>query len=74
MTTNEIEGAVRRLAIEYREDVLVRRRLGDKHAEYHAQNPKVDAFKLLLDAGRTPSETVREFERVLATLGPEVLR
>lgn len=57
------------LAAEYVSDVRARQALGDKNAAYHAQRPKIDAHKLLLDAGFTAKEVVNTFNEVCASLG-----
>lgn len=56
---------VRELSQEYARDVQARKDLGDTHAEYHAQLPKVRAYKLLMDTGLTPKQAIAEFQRIL---------
>ena len=53
------------LVDKYRRDVAARRQLGDEHAEYHAQLPKVCAYKLLMDRGMTAKQAVEEFAKLL---------
>jgi len=55
------------LAREYADDVRLRRRHGDSHAEYHAQRPKVKAYGALMHAGLSPREAVDYFRDVLRT-------
>lgn len=57
---------IERLAEAYAKDVAARRRLGDANAEYHARAPKVEAYRLLLEAGYSVKETVEIFRRVVA--------
>ena len=55
---------VRQLAREYTVDVYNRRRVGDAHAKYHAQRPKVKAYGVLMKAGLTPREAIQYFRSV----------
>ena len=65
MAKRALPREVHRLACEFKTDVQHRRALGDRQAEYHAQRPKVQAYKLMLDAGLRPREAVKRFARIL---------
>lgn len=45
-------------------DVEARLAAGDKRAEYHAQRPKVDAYRLLMAQPMSPKEAVATFKRI----------
>lgn len=60
------------LAEEYVKDVKARRAFGDFRPEYHAQKPKVEAYKLLLDEGLSSRKAVAYFRHVLTLIGEEV--
>lgn len=62
---NTLKYKVAQLASAFAEDVKLRKALGDSHAEYHAQAPKVEAYKLLLDAGYGPKAAVEIFGKAL---------
>lgn len=57
MKTHVLE-EVRELMNKFRRDVELRKELGDSNAEYHSREPKIRAYKLLLDEGLTPKEAV----------------
>jgi hypothetical protein len=59
---------IQALAEQYAREVRLRTELGDARAEYHAQAPKIMAYKLLIDSGLTPKEAIAEFQRVLEGL------
>lgn len=56
---------IRELAREYARDVAARKALGDSHAEYHAQHPKVKAYRLLIETGLKPKAAVERFKEIL---------
>ena len=65
---SDVEQKAAELARAYRDDVAARTKVGDKRAEYHAQEPKVEALRLLLVAGLTPKAAVNAFETILREL------
>ena len=64
----DVLAAVAVLAEAYAKDVAARRQLGDANAEYHARAPKVEAYRLLLEAGYSVKETVEMFKRITEEL------
>lgn len=61
---NKNMALVGQLARDYVKDVKLRKELGDSHAEYHAQQPKVEAYRILLDEGYTVKEAIAIFNRI----------
>lgn len=54
------------LALQYRDEVRERKAFGDSKAEYNSQNPKIQAYLLLMELGLSANEVVNEFNRILA--------
>ncbi len=59
---------IKELARDYCEQVRARRTLGDSKAEYHSREPKIRAYKLLMDQGRAPRDAVDTFADICARL------
>jgi hypothetical protein len=62
--TPETHNRVFELAQEFQKNVQARLTIGDAQAEYHAQNPKNEAYKLLLECGLTAKEAVTYFTKI----------
>jgi hypothetical protein len=47
-----------------------REQLGDRNAPYHAQEPKVRAYKLLIDCGFGPKQAIKIFDSYCKKMAP----
>jgi hypothetical protein len=69
-TTGDLirDDAIAELAEEYVKDVAARRQLGDENAEYHAREPKIEAYRLLLETGYSAKEAIEVFKQIAESL------
>jgi hypothetical protein len=67
-----MNATTKKLVQAYARQVRARRELGDSRPQYHSREPKIEAYKQLIDGGLSPAGAIHTFRMALNAIDAEV--